>query len=1069
VYYATESFGSPADVVNFTNYANGRKVSGITDLGYSLTGLTGNTTHYVVIVAESGAGSSEPSIEKAGLPAQVPIPAPSAPTGLLITAGIEQLDVSWSSVATAASYSVYYATESFGSPADVANYASYANGRKISGTTSPNYSLTSLMGNTTYYVAVVAENVTGSSSPSIEKSGLAKYPLPDQPSGVTVTSGIEQLDVSWSSVATATSYTLYYATESFGSSADVANFNVYANGKKVSGLTDSNYSLTSLTGDTTYYVAVVAENASGSSGPSTEQSGLAAYPIPNKPLDLIVYDDIEQLYVSWGAVVMASSYSLYYATESFGSPVDVVNYSSYANGRKVSGITDPNNYLLTDLDGNTTYYLAVVAENATGSSEPSAEKSGLSIQSVPNKPINVVVTSGIEQLDISWDEVSTASSYSLIYATESFRDDPHIAFDYSYFANGAKVADITDLSHALTDLMGNTTYYVAVVAENTTGSSVPSREAFGLSADTVPHRPVNVVIAEGTAQLDVSWNAVETATSYTLYYATESFGSPADLANYASYANGKKISDITNLNYSLTNLLDKTTYYVVVVAENVMGNTSGGSTENSGLFELELSLKNPENLFAKGDIGKFEVSWDRVLGATHYNLYYATESLGIPADIDNFMAYENAIEVIELTEAAYTVENISNNVTYYVTVVAFDGLERSSPSDEVQGRAYSLSLNDTGITKGADPYFEPSPEAGAICSVESITTKDCSNGRDVTHNDDNDGDNGFSFTKLDDNGAPLPASQTEWNCVKDNNTGFIWAAKTDDDDLYDKDDRYTWYSSDTSRYGENLGSENGSGESCFGYYQFDNASYCNTEAYVKRVNKEKLCGINSWRLPTVKELTSIINYGKSFPSIDIDYFPNTQAAYWTDTLAASPEYNEYVWYVDHRRYGDSFNRVTGAGIGNGEYIRLVAANREPDEISNMRYINNDDGTITDTLTSLMWTQCSDGLSGDMCNEGTALTSDFYEALQLAEDAAHGGYDDWRMPNIEELRSLVLYESYSPAISSSVFPNTLSELYWSSSPYAYLEQFNWTISFGLGGDHYTGWLGNHNVRLVRDAD
>ena len=66
-----------------------------------------------------------------------------------------------------------------------------------------------------------------------------------------------------------------------------------------------------------------------------------------------------------------------------------------------------------------------------------------------------------------------------------------------------------------------------------------------------------------------------------------------------------------------------------------------------------------------------------------------------------------------------------------------------------------------------------------------VTAQDCSHGRDTTHNDNSDGHAGFSYTKLDSNGKPLPDqtvdyATTPWACVKDNVTGLIWEVKTDD-------------------------------------------------------------------------------------------------------------------------------------------------------------------------------------------------------------------------------------------------------------------------------------------------
>jgi len=206
-------------------------------------------------------------------------------------------------------------------------------------------------------------------------------------------------------------------------------------------------------------------------------------------------------------------------------------------------------------------------------------------------------------------------------------------------------------------------------------------------------------------------------------------------------------------------------------------------------------------------------------------------------------------------------------------------------------------LNDTGITWGAN-Y----PSGNNItCIGETIAEQDCSHGRDVTHNDDSDGHAGFSYTKLDDNGNDLPTSVPSWSCVRDNVTGLIWEAKqggngtAGDEGLHDADDLYTWYNSDPSTNGGASGADWASAL-CYGYVDGNNpppASFCNTQAYVLRVNDASLCGAINWRLPNKSELISLVNHGRSVPAIDVIYFPSTSAVYgyWS----ASPFANNSNW------------------------------------------------------------------------------------------------------------------------------------------------------------------------------
>ena len=134
----------------------------------------------------------------------------------------------------------------------------------------------------------------------------------------------------------------------------------------------------------------------------------------------------------------------------------------------------------------------------------------------------------------------------------------------------------------------------------------------------------------------------------------------------------------------------------------------------------------------------------------------------------------------------------------------------------------------------------------------------------------------------------------------------------------------------------------------------------------------------------------------------------------------------------------------------------------PDE----RYQVHGDGTVTDTVTDLMWMQCSLGQeSNDDCS-GSTSTYTWEQALEAAENQVFANHSDWRLPNIKELFSLAARDRYDPAINSSIFPNTRDNRYWSASPYANLSSGAWLLDFrsGFDDDDYRSY--GYYVRLVR---
>lgn len=132
-----------------------------------------------------------------------------------------------------------------------------------------------------------------------------------------------------------------------------------------------------------------------------------------------------------------------------------------------------------------------------------------------------------------------------------------------------------------------------------------------------------------------------------------------------------------------------------------------------------------------------------------------------------------------------------------------------------------------------------------------------------------------------------------------------------------------------------------------------------------------------------------------------------------------------------------------------------------------RFADNGDGTATDRATGLQWKRCSEGQtwSGGTCTENAAGYN-WQAALQRAEAASFAGKDDWRLPNVNELTSIVEEACYDPSIDLSVFPATPSAWYWSSSPYASIADLAWYVSFygGYDGDNYKYF--DYPVRLVR---
>lgn len=207
-----------------------------------------------------------------------------------------------------------------------------------------------------------------------------------------------------------------------------------------------------------------------------------------------------------------------------------------------------------------------------------------------------------------------------------------------------------------------------------------------------------------------------------------------------------------------------------------------------------------------------------------------------------------------------------------------------------------LGLNDTGITLCGNDV-----ENRLNCPITGFPNQDAQHGLDTLTTDNTDGDAGFNFQKLDNAGNSLISTVNAWACVTDNISGLTWEVKNTDN----KDSLFQWYSTDFTSNAGSLGHD-GSAQTCVGFDGTDTTSFCNTQAYIARLNAGSNCGITTWRLPTRRELNSIVHYGETQPSIAVAYFPFTaNESYWSTTSTFStPTASDFAW-VTNFNYGGS--------------------------------------------------------------------------------------------------------------------------------------------------------------------
>jgi fibronectin type 3 domain-containing protein len=219
---------------------------------YTDNSVTNGTKYYYFVSAYNSYGASANSAEVNATP--VAPPPPSAPTGLVATAGNAQVMLTWNVSSAATSYNVKRSTT---------NGNGYA---QVGSPTTASFTDPSLTNGTTYYYVVTAVDSAGESAPSSQASATPMAPAqpPPAPIGLAAAAGNAQVNLTWNASTGATSYHVKRST---------TNGSGYA---QVGAPTTTSFNDPGLTNGTTYYYVVTALNTAGESGNSNQASATPA-------------------------------------------------------------------------------------------------------------------------------------------------------------------------------------------------------------------------------------------------------------------------------------------------------------------------------------------------------------------------------------------------------------------------------------------------------------------------------------------------------------------------------------------------------------------------------------------------------------------------------------------------------------------------------------------------------------------------------------------------------------------------------------------------------------------------
>jgi DNA-binding IclR family transcriptional regulator len=240
-----------------------------------------------------------------------------------------------------------------------------------------------------------------------------------------------------------------------------------------------------------------------------------------------------------------------------------------------------------------------------------------------------------------------------------------------------------------------------------------------------------------------------------------------------------------------------------------------------------------------------------------------------------------------------------------------------------------------------------------------------------------------------------------------------------------------------------------------------------TEEYIKRLNTQKLAGYSDWRIPTIDELASLLSRRRK-SGVHIDpVFNNKLVRCWSaDQADITSPYYSGAWIVSFKlgevtlaMWLSERSATYGAGSSNKNIMNYLKAVRslelasipktaavarislrkKPLKISSEkkinsmlakygffdisrnplgsfdnRFVDNNDGTVTDRATGLMWQKS--GSSKSLENRGTK------KYVQQLNRQRFAGQSNWRMPTIEELASLLKKAKINGVHIDSIFNN-----------------------------------------------
>ena len=680
-------YGASPDASQCGDYAVWTPLSD-TSSSFTITdsGLDPSTEYYYVIQVGNASGSAYSEEVSA-------ITYPAAIADPIVTGGTQAITVKWdNTVATITSYTLHFTSDGSCSAYDDASCADYFSKvftPDIYSFTISNLGDASALGDgTTYYVTMVAANATGSSvSNTVSAITLPAAPVfssIDYLSSQDSFSATDSMSLAWTHSGEGLEYynlVRYQDPDCMSDEGDysacaIDELYVYEGDQSIDASATSFTDSAALEPATRYYYRLGASNASGSAWSAVGEQVSAP-----EVIDPTIVTSDDSITVSWAipADQEISSVNVY-STSQFGCSTVPATATNQCTDWQEWNNTDPSLGSITYYPSDTgkVYYLYLHVFNASGAALSGAAEAVL----LASPPEFETIAGGDQSIDLSWENISSATKYTLYLYGQSCTDTAMA----TSACVGVEVSDQSTNFTTISTYQGSplavgTEYFFRVSVTNAQGESALSDEN---SSYTIASVPDNISLTPSGNQITVSWDPSVGATANYNVYRYSSSCSVSSVAELMNQCSATRIDGRTSP-YVNTGLAAGTTYYYRVTAVN-----SSGESAPSAEVSAEPLLGAPANLVATTTNSGIELTWATINGATGHEIYRYTTASCMTARADMSGCTYDTFSTGSST--SYTDSTAVGGTTYYYRVAALQSaISAGELSNEASATASLLA------------------------------------------------------------------------------------------------------------------------------------------------------------------------------------------------------------------------------------------------------------------------------------------------------------------------------------------------------------------------------------------